>query len=545
MTAAISPQNLSIAEAILFGFNKWRKNIIFFLILSIILLFFNFFLSGLFNLQELIATLAGETSELLQNFGSIVSFILQMSLGIIILITALTNRNNIYFFVGILLVLATLIIRPIQITAADFISIFYPPEILSVPSESSTVNFQQTLVTISISNYLAQILLGIGTTRVGLKLCENSRVKFSDLFSDLNIFLEYLFASVIVLSLYLLGTILFIIPAIILALRLQFYGYFILDKKMGSFQAIRQSFRATINFELELLFLSFLFNFLFIIVSLFSSLLASIIIRNITVSPSNLLASIPSLIAIVTLLIVTPIQIVANAFIYRRLLTSGETIRQSQAIQPSSAFGRASFVIFLVIISPFVLIYGLVIFLFFICLVTSQDIISLSSSLTEYFLQNSFLLTVVLFLLVVLALPLVLAFVLIPSLSAIGTGLGIAGVFQKNRRRASALVGLAFNSTFLLYLLVIVIGITFILQEQTVSEKVSEGESLAKMGQIEEDITVYQDVQKINPNLISADSWNELCWNGSLHNYPADVMFACDKAVKLEPENGEKLARAS
>ncbi|MBD2194479.1 eIF2A-related protein [Calothrix parietina] len=67
---------------------------------------------------------------------------------------------------------------------------------------------------------------------------------------------------------------------------------------------------------------------------------------------------------------------------------------------------------------------------------------------------------------------------------------------------------------------------------------VTQGEKLVKDGKVKEALAAYADAQKFDPNLkISADSWNKLCGNGSLRGYAADVMFACDKAVALEPEN--------
>ena len=45
------------------------------------------------------------------------------------------------------------------------------------------------------------------------------------------------------------------------------------------------------------------------------------------------------------------------------------------------------------------------------------------------------------------------------------------------------------------------------------------------------------------------ENWGELCWFGSLNNQAQDVMFACEKAVKLKPNdrkirNYRGLARA-
>jgi len=34
------------------------------------------------------------------------------------------------------------------------------------------------------------------------------------------------------------------------------------------------------------------------------------------------------------------------------------------------------------------------------------------------------------------------------------------------------------------------------------------------------------------------ENWGELCWFGSLNNQAQDVMFACEKAVKLKPNDG-------
>ncbi len=37
---------------------------------------------------------------------------------------------------------------------------------------------------------------------------------------------------------------------------------------------------------------------------------------------------------------------------------------------------------------------------------------------------------------------------------------------------------------------------------------------------------------------IDADSWADICWYGSLRKQAADVMFVCEKAVQLAPNDG-------
>ncbi len=69
--------------------------------------------------------------------------------------------------------------------------------------------------------------------------------------------------------------------------------------------------------------------------------------------------------------------------------------------------------------------------------------------------------------------------------------------------------------------------------------KVKEGVKLAKEGKIESAISLYKEAQKLDSNLeITASNWNILCWFGSLHNQAQNVMFACEKAVKLSPNDG-------
>ena len=70
----------------------------------------------------------------------------------------------------------------------------------------------------------------------------------------------------------------------------------------------------------------------------------------------------------------------------------------------------------------------------------------------------------------------------------------------------------------------------------------SRGESLAEEGKIDQAISAYKEVQEINPHLeISADFWNILCWHGCLQNRAADVLFAGQKAVEMESNNGNYL----
>ncbi|MEH2420956.1 MAG: tetratricopeptide repeat protein [Nostoc sp.] len=67
---------------------------------------------------------------------------------------------------------------------------------------------------------------------------------------------------------------------------------------------------------------------------------------------------------------------------------------------------------------------------------------------------------------------------------------------------------------------------------------IGEGERIVKEGNVKEALADYADAKKLDPKVeISANSWNSLCRYGSLQKQATDVMFACDKAVALAPEN--------
>jgi WD40 repeat protein len=76
------------------------------------------------------------------------------------------------------------------------------------------------------------------------------------------------------------------------------------------------------------------------------------------------------------------------------------------------------------------------------------------------------------------------------------------------------------------------------LKTQLTSDFMQRGEELAKEGNVKDALTTYRNAQQFDPNLqISAKSWNNLCRHGSLNGSAKEVMFACEKAVSLAPNN--------
>jgi WD40 repeat protein len=62
---------------------------------------------------------------------------------------------------------------------------------------------------------------------------------------------------------------------------------------------------------------------------------------------------------------------------------------------------------------------------------------------------------------------------------------------------------------------------------------------LSRNREIEDALAIYAALEQVNPSLqLTADEWNNLCWNGAQSGYAARVLFACDRAVTLDPNNG-------
>ena len=62
---------------------------------------------------------------------------------------------------------------------------------------------------------------------------------------------------------------------------------------------------------------------------------------------------------------------------------------------------------------------------------------------------------------------------------------------------------------------------------------ISKGITEVKEGNVASALTLYEKAQQINPAIVNAKSWKGLCWFGSIYGSAKDVLFACEKAVKL------------
>lgn len=143
--------------------------------------------------------------------------------------------------------------------------------------------------------WVLQVIAGMGQIKLFLKIHDGQKPTYSELLSEYPLFFKFLAASILNGIIVFIGTLLLIIPGIILSIKLQFYPYLIIDKKMGPIEALKRSWEITKGVKWNL----FLFGLLMALVNL-----------------AGFLA------LIVGLLVTIPTTILATIFVYRKLNSS-------------------------------------------------------------------------------------------------------------------------------------------------------------------------------------------------------------------------------
>lgn len=93
----------------------------------------------------------------------------------------------------------------------------------------------------SVGSWLLGTIMSMGVIRIVLKFADGGKGDFNDLFAGFDVFLDYLGASVLYGLIVLGGLCLLIVPGVIWAIKYGFYGYFIVDRKLGAVEALKAS----------------------------------------------------------------------------------------------------------------------------------------------------------------------------------------------------------------------------------------------------------------------------------------------------------------
>lgn len=145
---------------------------------------------------------------------------------------------------------------------------------------------------VSIAFTVLTLFLEIGFIKIILKLVDGQKAEINELWAYPQYLLRMIGASIVYGIIVGVGLILLVVPGIYLAIRLQFYSYYIVDKNAGAMDSLRMSWKATDKNVINI----FLFELLIVGI--------------------NILGAIALLVG---LLVTIPVSFVAVTLLYRKL----------------------------------------------------------------------------------------------------------------------------------------------------------------------------------------------------------------------------------
>jgi len=136
-------------------------------------------------------------------------------------------------------------------------SVFVPVVFLSV-----AISFASEFITkheFGILGYLAimlgviaQIIMGMGITKIALKITAGESVVFDDVFSQTHLFFLYIGGNIVYGLIVCVGLLLFIVPGFIWMVSYWFFPYVLIDKELGVWVALSEAKRISKDVRWEL-----------------------------------------------------------------------------------------------------------------------------------------------------------------------------------------------------------------------------------------------------------------------------------------------------
>lgn len=147
-------------------------------------------------------------------------------------------------------------------------------------------------VLVDILSYVVNAILGVGLLRILLDVTDHKKASWRSLYTEHGKAWRYILATILYGLMVVVGLILLVVPGIYLAVKFQFYAYFIVDKNMGVIESLKHSSKITKGSIMNL----FLFGLICVALGLLGLLAFG-----------------------VGLLVVVPVLSVASTHIYRKL----------------------------------------------------------------------------------------------------------------------------------------------------------------------------------------------------------------------------------
>lgn len=120
--------------------------------------------------------------------------------------------------------------------------------------EKATQDMMGISLLVSIATFLASLWISFNFIKLYLHLIDtDTEGKISEAFSFSQSFWPFLGASLLFTLMFVVGLLLFIVPGIYWALKYQFYGELIVDKKMGALESLKKSSEITKGVKWQLL----------------------------------------------------------------------------------------------------------------------------------------------------------------------------------------------------------------------------------------------------------------------------------------------------
>lgn len=145
---------------------------------------------------------------------------------------------------------------------------------------------------VMVVTWVLDIVVGMGIVRMTLRFVDGDKGELVDLFSPIPLIPNYLIASIVVCIGVSVGFVLLILPGIYLSVRWYMFPWVLVDKGVGPFEALRQSWEMTRGSFWNLFLLGFLLCLI------------------------NILGTMALLIG---LLVTIPLSVVAVGYVYRHM----------------------------------------------------------------------------------------------------------------------------------------------------------------------------------------------------------------------------------